>query len=69
LLRGRTCPERLLDKSEKAYWNLVRRPDISGVHNRAVWFKKLDTPVLTRQNYEELYEKLEELRDLREILR
>jgi hypothetical protein len=47
LLRGRTCPGRLPDKSEKAYWNTVRRPDISGVQNWTVRFEKPETLVLT----------------------
>jgi hypothetical protein len=49
LLRGRTCPGRLLDKSRKAYYNPVRRPDISDVQNRTVRFAKPDTPVLIGQ--------------------
>jgi hypothetical protein len=31
----------------KAYWNLVRRPDISGVQNQTVQFVKSEHPVLT----------------------
>jgi hypothetical protein len=49
LLRGWTCPGRLPDKFKKAYWNLVRRPDISGVQNQTVQFAKLDTLILRGQ--------------------
>jgi hypothetical protein len=59
LLRGRTCSGRLPDRSEKAYWNPVRRLDISGVQNQTVRFAKLDTPVFTGQRImEELRENL-----------
>jgi hypothetical protein len=47
LLRGQTCLDRLSNKSKKAYWNLVRRSDISGLQNRIVQFTKPDIPVLT----------------------
>jgi hypothetical protein len=59
LLRGRTCPGRLPNKSKKAYWNQVRRLEISGVKNQIVRFTKLDTPILTGQRImEELRENL-----------
>jgi hypothetical protein len=64
-LRGQTCPRRLPNKSGKTYWNPVRRPDISGDQNRTVQFTKPNTPVLTRQRIvEELWEKLEKLREI-----
>jgi hypothetical protein len=39
----------LPDKSEKAYYNPVRRPGISGVQNRTVRFAKPEHPVFTGQ--------------------
>jgi hypothetical protein len=33
LLRGRTCPGGLPNKSGNPYWNPVKGPDISGVQN------------------------------------
>jgi hypothetical protein len=42
LLRSWTCPGGLPDKSEKPYWNSVKRPDISGAQNRTVRFAKPD---------------------------
>jgi hypothetical protein len=54
LLRGRTCPGGLPDKSRKTYWNPLWRPDISGIEtghiwdeNRTIRFANPDTPVLT----------------------
>jgi hypothetical protein len=35
----------------KTYWNLVLRPDISSAQNRTVRFAKLDTPVMTGQEF------------------
>jgi hypothetical protein len=42
LLRIRTCPGGLTDKSEKPYWNLVKRSDIWDDQNWTVRFAKLD---------------------------
>jgi hypothetical protein len=65
----RTSPEGLRDKSRKPYWNLVKGVDISGVQNWRVRFTKPDTPVLTGQgSMEELWKKLEKLREIWKIL-
>jgi hypothetical protein len=42
LLRDRTCPGKLLDKSGKTYWKPVYRPDISGYQNWTVRFSGFD---------------------------
>jgi hypothetical protein len=39
----------ITEQVRKAYWNPVRRLDISGVKNQIVRFTKLDTPILTGQ--------------------
>jgi hypothetical protein len=49
LLRGQTCPGGLPDKSERPYWNSVKRPNISDVQKWTIRFVKPDTPVLTGQ--------------------
>jgi hypothetical protein len=57
-LRGQTCPGRLSDKSGKAYWNPVRRSDISGVQNWTIQFANLEHPVLTGQGIKNFRENL-----------
>jgi hypothetical protein len=47
-----------LDKSGKAYWNPVRRSDISGVQNWTIQFAKLEHPVLTGQGIKDFRENL-----------
>jgi hypothetical protein len=50
--------DRIPDKSEKAYWNPMYRPDISGVQNWIVQFVKLKHPVLTGQRIKNFRENL-----------
>jgi hypothetical protein len=45
--------------SDRSLWNPAYQPDMSGVQNWTVWFRKPDTPILTGQRImEELRENL-----------